>query len=195
MRDTWWYELDAEDRVVDVGPGWDDFALDNQAPTATRDRVVGRPFYSHVEGSETRSLLKMVFDRTRALKKPVELPFRCDAPGVRRFMTFTSEVTHGGGLRITTRLLGEGKRDALRFLVGPGSRGREPIRVCSWCNRIAAEPGVWLEAESAAERMGLLLDPQVPVMTHGICPRCQRGVMGSLVASEPAEDRTRPASV
>ncbi len=182
----WWYELDADDTVVDVGPGWDEFALENDSPNATRDGVVGRPFYSFVAGSQTRALLKMIFDRARALKELVELPFRCDGPHVRRFMAFTAEVTHGGGIRVRTRLLGEGERESLPFLERAGVGSRQPIRVCSWCNRIAAGPGIWLEAETAAERLGLLLDPEPPKITHGICPGCQSGVMGGLSEAEIA---------
>lgn len=179
MAGQWWYALDAEDRVVDVSDGWDAFALENGSPGAVRDAVVGRPFYGFIAGSQTRSLLQMIFDRVRTLEQPIELPFRCDAPSVRRFMSFTAEVEAGGGLRVHTRILGTGARDALPYLEPGGASGRPAVRVCSWCNRIAVPDGRWLEAETAAEQLGLLLAP-LPPITHGICPRCQRGVMESM---------------
>ena len=186
MSGRWWYELDAEDRVADVGPGWDEFAHENTSPNAVRDVVVGRPFYSFVAGSQTRSLLEMIFERTRERSEPIEMTFRCDAPRVRRFMSFTSETTPDGGIRVHTRLLGAGERDALGFLRGPGVGSQEPVRVCSWCNRIAVESGRWLEAETGAERLGLLLRREVPPITHGICPGCKSGVMSQLSREDVA---------
>ena len=177
MAYEWWYEVDADNRVSEVGPGWDEFALANDSPGATRDRVIGRDLFGFLDGAETRALVRLILDRTREAGRCLELPFRCDGPGVRRFMVFTGEVRAGGGVRVHTRQLGEGEREALPFLERTG-RGREPIRMCSWCNRIAAADQ-WLEAESAADRLGLFLR-ELPRITHGICPGCETGVMSSL---------------
>lgn len=186
MAAEWWYELDREDRITAVGPAWDAFALENDTPSATRENVIGRDIYSCVDGSPTRSLLRVIFDRIRKTARPIELPFRCDAPGARRFMAFTGEPTPDGGLLIRTRLLAEAEREPLRFLRGPRDRSREPIRQCSWCNRIAAGPGRWLEAETAAEHLGLFLDATVPVISHGICAGCKTGVLGGLSEGDAA---------
>ncbi|MFO7892239.1 MAG: hypothetical protein R6U63_00780 [Longimicrobiales bacterium] len=182
----WWYALDADNRILDVGPGWDEFALENDAQGATRSHVVGRPLAEFVDGAQTRALLDTVLDRSREASEIMELPFRCDAPDVRRFMTWTGEPEADGTLVVRTRLLGEGERDALPFLERVGRRSRQPIRMCSWCNRIAAGPGLWLEADTAAERLGLFLDREVPEVTHGICPACHAGMTGELQGTDAA---------
>ena len=186
MTTEWWYELDGENRVVDVGPGWDEFALENDSPGATRDHVVGRPLADFIDGAQTRSLLETVLDRVRSSDAPVELPFRCDAPAVRRFMTLSGAPTENGGVRIRTRLLAEGQRDTVPLMERAGDRRRDRVRMCSWCNRIATGPDVWLEAETAAERLGLFLDREVPSVTHGICPRCLAGVNSGLPGNDGA---------
>ena len=172
---AWWYTLDAEDRVVGVSPGWDEFALDNDAPGATADNVVGRSFFDQVSGAETRQLLRTIFDRVRKANGPVELPFRCDAPRLRRFMTCSPERTEDGGLRVHTRLLAEGARTYFPVLEEADDGGRQPIRMCAWCQRIAVGPATWVEPETAAERLGLLAT-EVPAITHGICAQCEAGV-------------------
>ena len=186
MTAEWWYELDREDRITAVSPAWDEFAFENDTPSATAEHVIGRDIYSCVDGSPTRSLLQLIFDRIRSSGRAVELPFRCDAPEVRRFMTFTGEPTRDGGLLVRTRLLAEAERASLRFVGGESTGGRGPIRQCSWCNRFAVRPGHWVEAETAAEQLGLFLDGTVPVISHGLCPGCRTGVMGELSASDAA---------
>lgn len=171
----WWYRLDADDRVVDVSPGWDEFAMDNDSPEATAGNVMGRSFFDQISGPHMKQLLRTIFDRVRAVGGPVELPFRCDAPRIRRFMTCLPEPLDDGGLKVHTRLLAEGARGFFPVLEEAGARGRQPIRMCSWCLRIAVGPGAWVEPETAAERLGLLAG-DVPTISHGICGQCKAGV-------------------
>jgi hypothetical protein len=189
MDDTgqeWWYELDADDRLVAVGGEWDAFAQENGAPGAVRAQVTGRSFFAFVAGMETAHLLRRILQAVRAGTRTIEVPFRCDGPGVQRFMNFRGEPLRGGGVRVTTRLLRELPLDA-----APPAGAPDPdamIAMCSWCNRIRVHEGAWLEVAEAAAHLGLFLAPAPPAITHGLCGAC-------LEAMEPLlDDQRLPAA-
>jgi len=46
------------------------------------------------------------------------------------------------------------------------------IRLCSWCNAIDVA-GSWVELETAVEKLGLLLGPHYPQITHALCRKCE----------------------
>lgn len=54
--------------------------------------------------------------------------------------------------------------------------GGDPLLMCSWCKQLAVGDA-WVEAEEAVTRLGLFDDRHVPGLSHGICPRCRKGLM------------------
>ena len=182
MAQEWWYRLSPDDVVIGVGPGWDEFALQNDGDGAVSDRVVGRSLFDFIDGSSTRELLRSLLQRTRARERRTELSFHCDAPHARRSMSWSAEREPDGSLLVRTRILEEGPRDPVPFMDRTVPRSTEVIRMCSWCNRIAADPEGWVEPETAAARLGLFTEREVPDITHGICPSCTAAVTGEAEA-------------
>ncbi len=179
----WWYELDADDRVVAVGGEWDRFALENGAPGASAAAVVGRSLWDFVAGLETAHLLRRIIYSARISGRPMEAPFRCDGPRQERHMHFRAEAMDSGALRITTRLMREVPLDAPAPGGASAPRG-ELLRMCSWCNRIHVDDGPWMEPADAAARLGLFTGSAVPAITHGMCTGCAE-TMEPLLEDEP----------
>ncbi len=43
--------------------------------------------------------------------------------------------------------------------------------MCGWCDRFEVD-GEWVEVEEAARRLELFNRPELPALSHGICPDC-----------------------
>jgi hypothetical protein len=173
----WWYELDADDRVVAVCGEWDAFALENGADPAVAPAVLGRSLWEFIGGAETKHLLRRVLAGVRTTARPVEAPFRCDGPGLERYMEFRAEPRDGGRMRITTRLLREVPRAgcAQADTVDAAALG-EMITMCSWCNRIRTVDGIWVELADAVGHLGLFVADSLPPITHGMCTGCMEAM-------------------
>lgn len=171
----WWYEMDSEDVISAVSPGWDDFALANDGSAAVAASVVGRPLWEFVSGEETRALLAAVLHAARS-GSAVDVPMRCDAPGRERRLSFHASMGPGGRLRVETQLMGEVTREPV---ILEHTRGDGLLRMCSWCNSIRAGDG-WMEATAAVSTLGLFDLPETPRVSHGICEACSDAVLGQL---------------
>lgn len=55
--------------------------------------------------------------------------------------------------------------------------------MCGWCKRIPVK-GSWLEVEDAAAELKLHETYPLPSVTHGICERCETGVLRALDVAE-----------
>lgn len=179
---SWWYELDAHDRVAAVGGAWDPFARENGAPRATTGLVVGRALWEFVDGIETVHLLRRIIGGVRTSGAPVDVPFRCDGPGIERHMRFHAAALDGGSVRITTELLREAPASRAVPVAAPPVRGM--IAMCSWCSYIRMDDGGWLPVAEAAARLGLFSGDAMPAITHGMCARCLQAIE-PLVEEDP----------
>lgn len=179
------YRLDREDVLRSVSGSWDDFARENDAPHLSGVAVVGRSIWDFIAGEEVRHLSGLLFSAVREEERPVTVPFRCDAPGIRRWMTLTIEPVSasGGGLDITVRSVGEESRTPARVLDVHARRTGATLRVCAWCKRARLGEDDWSEIEEAVERYGLFGSEKVPTISHGICPECRERVEGEIAAS------------
>lgn len=183
------YELDGEDRILRVAGGWDAFARANDGQTLAGTAVLGHSFWAYISGFEIQAILKQLFVRVRASGRKWSFPFRCDAPGFRRFLIMELEPGADGHLSITNRLVKEEEREPVPLLDRRSQRSREQLRMCSWCNRFAMAG--WVFAEEVVVGLDLFSEPMVPAITHGICPACESRFAESLdragVAQKPGE--------
>jgi hypothetical protein len=147
------YELDREDRIRSINTAWSAFARENDAEDLI-DAILGTSIWDWIAGVEVRHLYSLLFSRVRKTHGPMRIPFRCDSPSVRRFMEL--EMWHS----------------AMVDCAAVHSSSAELLAICSWCKRVRADRGQWLEIEDAASRLDLLEDPP-PALTHTICPDCE----------------------
>jgi hypothetical protein len=159
--------LDGADRITAVDDAWLGFAAANDAPELTRQAVVGVPLY----------------ERARAGLGARAIPFRCDHPGGRRYMTMSVEPEPSDGLRLEYSIEREEPRPWAPLVDRRASRSEELLRVCSWCNRAAVD-GAWLELDELLRRSELFARRgPVPRLTHGLCQDCARKLRGDESAS------------
>lgn len=165
------YELDREDRIRSINTAWSAFARENDAEDLI-DAILGTSIWDWIAGVEVRHLYSLLFSRVRKTHGPMRIPFRCDSPSVRRFMELEIVALGDGGLRCSAQLKRAESRLPVRLLESRIARSEELLAICSWCKRVRADRGQWLEIEDAASRLDLLEDPP-PALTHTICPDCE----------------------
>ncbi len=165
------YAIDEHDHLVKVDEGYYSFAEENG--WAEAGTSLGRSLWDYVAGEEMRKLQRMLVRRVRDEAGDVELPFRCDGPEVRRRMDIRIVARPGGrAVLFSARLRSEEEREEPQPLLDPGApRSEEVLVMCGWCDRFEVG-GEWVEVEEAARRLDLFDRPELPSLSHGICPDC-----------------------
>lgn len=168
------YATDANGCLVSVDAAWCEFAQANGAPEyAVPDRLYGVPLLSFISDATTKHVYSALMLRVLEERQTVRVPFRCDAPPVRRWMELTMTVRQGGGIDFESRLLRAEPRDPpMAFDRSPRSEG-PLVRMCSWCKNVEVATGEWDTVEQAVRALALFGERAVPDITHGICPPCQ----------------------
>jgi hypothetical protein len=165
------YAIDERDRLIKVDPGYYRFAEENGWKEAGTS--LGRSLWDYVAGQEMKKLQRLLVRRIRDGVGGVELPFRCDGPGVRREMNIRIVARPGGRVVLfSARLRSEEAREFPQPLLDPEApRGRDIVEMCGWCDRFKVE-GEWVEVEEAARRLDLFNRSELPAISHDICPDC-----------------------
>jgi hypothetical protein len=74
------YRIDKRDIVISVSRNWESFARANGWNSdCSPENVVGHLLWDFIQDLEARHLYKEVFQRVRAGKPIVPIPFRCDS--------------------------------------------------------------------------------------------------------------------
>jgi hypothetical protein len=165
------YAIDENDRLVRVDRSFYRFAEENGWSGAGES--LGRTLWDYVAGQEPKKLQRILLRRVRDEVGDVELPFRCDGPGVRREMNLRIAARPGGRVVLfSARVRAQEARELPQRLLDPDApRGEETIQMCGWCDRFAVD-GEWLEVEEAAVRLDLFNRAEMPAISHDICPDC-----------------------
>jgi len=166
------YRVDAGDAIAWVGPGWLEFARDNDAPELEPSSLLGRPLRTWVAGSSVWQLYALLLQRVRLTGRAVTFAFRCDAPALRRFLTMTMTPLAEHGIEFDSVLTRAESRAPMPLLDRRLARSERFVTVCSWCKRVKVTEGDWREIETAVEPLRLFGTAGLPMLTHGICPSC-----------------------
>ncbi len=170
------YGIDAHDRLIDLGGGWDAFALENEAPELVSKHVLGLPLRRFISDRTTAQLTLDLLKRARG-GVTVEYPFRCDAPALRRFLRMTMTPREGGMVELSSCTEAVEPRAPVPLLVRSIPRTSELLKICAWCKKLPVA-GEWLEIEAAVEALKLFDLTRLPGLTHGICPPCEQKLVG-----------------
>lgn len=172
------YAIDEHDHLIKVDEGYYSFAEENGWEEATTS--LGRSLWDYVAGHKMVKLQRLLVRRIRDGVGDVELPFRCDGPGVRREMKIRIVARPGGRVVLfSARLRSEEARDLPQRLLDPATpRGEDVLEMCGWCDRFEVD-GEWVEVEEAARRLELFNRPELPVLSHGICPDCNEMLLAA----------------
>ena len=158
-----YYRVDRQNRIIDVGGDWDDFALSNSADECHSSYVVGDGLLSHVSGEATRMWLEALLQLTRWGDEPVTRHYRCDAPNIRRRFKLTTTKEEARTVLVQHDLLVE-TRMPVRVDIRTAMPGERTVGRCSICNSVQNGPG-WIDPFS------LSVDQEYSV-AHNVCPVC-----------------------
>jgi hypothetical protein len=124
------YVLDQQLTIQSVGPGWDEFALENGAPESLSPTPIGQPLMMFVTDATTIHLYELMFNRVAREKRPITLPIRCDAPDVRRFLNLTIASGVAGRFQITTSQVRSERRSMVDLLSPDAARHEGVLTMC-----------------------------------------------------------------
>ena len=171
------YVIDGEDHLVKVDDGFYRFAEENGWDGAGAS--LGRSLWDFVAGAELVKLQRMLVRRIRGEARSVELPFRCDGPGVRREMDLRIAANASGRLvAFSARPRREEAREPQPLLDAGAARGAGTLTMCGWCDRFLVD-GEWVEIEEAARRLELFRRAELPAISHGVCPACSEMLLAA----------------
>lgn len=174
------YEIGPDDRITRVDARFEAFARENDAPELARS-AVGTVLWEHVSGAGVTALYRQFFERVREDARTIHIPFRCDAPDLRRFMSLVMGPGSGAGeVSFEARLVRSETRERVALWDVDALRDEESLLpVCAWCKRVRVE-ATWIDAERAVTRLRLFERALVPGVTHGVCDECARRMDGLL---------------
>ena len=174
------YSLDANNVMVAVGLGWDEFATANGAPQLRSSSLIGKPVLNYFSDAATRRLYARLFDRARTSGNKISFDYRCDSPTLRRFMRLTIKpvkelvTVRCETLRKETRQASHFEWAGHQRAARSGAQGNQMVLpVCSLCSKVQVISGDWHEIESAVKHMSLDMDPRVPLLAPSLCPDCE----------------------
>lgn len=164
--------------MIKVDDGYYAFAEENGWEGA--DSSLGRSLWDFVAGAELEKLQRMLLRRVRGELGSVDLPFRCDGPGVRREMDIhIAAQASGRFILFSARLRAEEPRNEFQPLLATETpRSEETVTMCGWCDRFLVD-GRWVEVEEVVARLGLFKLPELPAINHGVCPDCTEMLMAA----------------
>lgn len=165
--------IDHLDRIVRVGPFWDQFLLDNDGGgECSSSEIQGKSVWEFVLGDPTRIWLNTLLSLARLRKSPVERPYRCDSPHVRRFMQMNIIPEETKLVRMEHILVREEQR-VVTVEIHLAPRVAENLyRRCSICCRVDFG-GTWTEPDNPPESWGDA--PLRPLQViYAVCEECQR---------------------
>lgn len=165
------YAIDDQDRIAHAGGRWDAFARENDSVHLLTERVVGTKLWDHVTGSEVRHLYRAMFAGLRNGAGPIDVPFRCDSPALRRYMCLRMRADRSGAITFTSTLLRTEPREPVALLGAHHTIGTSLLQMCSFCKRAMVDD-TWVEVETAVQRLELFEIDRMPRLTHGVCPDC-----------------------
>lgn len=166
------YWIDAQDRIIRVNDEWAKFSAENDGGSVgSAAGILGQTLWSFIEDQTLGNLYREMVLHARK-GHPISFSFRCDAPCFRRVFQMRISGGLGEEVEFASTLESEEARAAVSLLDCRQPRNEEFVRMCSWCQRVNAS-GRWMAVEVAVVMLGLMSDPTVPAITHGICEDCR----------------------
>ena len=167
------YLLNSEYQILSIADEFSEFRHTDNRPFCPGE-VWGREIWAHIQENSLASIFRGIF--TRARRRPVTLPFRCDS--IKSFYLWQVEAESAGeDLLVGFRQIAERKRSQL----DPGqtfNRLVTPLDFCGWCNRITETGGqpTWLHREGAEYLQGLRVISPGAVRVK-LCDQCTPALM------------------
>lgn len=179
------HRVDAADRLYFVNDAWLVFARENAATDLAPESVLGRPLWDFIAGNDAAHVFRVLLGEVRTLQRVVRLPFRCDAPAVRRDMELEIVPLPVGAVEFRSHLELQTVRAPVPLLDASVARARWHVPICSWCKGVEVSAGAWKGTEAAVEALGLFSSASMPRLMHTICPACTVAIRARSGADGP----------
>lgn len=164
------YVINEADDIVSVGPEWDRFAVENDAPRAMAKNVIGRKIWDFIDGFETSSYLNAIFYACRMDTESFDILYRCDAPEVQRLFRLSICPEEKGWLTLNHALVHNKKRlQANNVAIFTDHFDNTRCSVC--CSFLVGEN--WIDTFSH------LNDRYFP-KSYSVCPTCRENTRKKL---------------
>jgi predicted RNA-binding Zn-ribbon protein involved in translation (DUF1610 family) len=170
------YTIDASDTIVAVSGAWDEFACNNEGKATVAKQVIGQKLDRFIHGDDTLMFVRTMIMSARTLQRAVVRPYRCDSPGIKRYMEMTVQPHAMGMVEVTHRELRcESMAPKVRMIAAAPATGSTVIKRCSMCNRIRVQQH-WSEVDEALAAGQLAAnDLSTLRVVYGVCPDCLAG--------------------
>jgi len=174
------YTVDRNDVITAVNQEWRVFARENDGGDL-EGTVLGTWLWQHLAGMEVKHLYRVLVEKVRVTRRPVRVPFRCDAPELRRDMVLELEPLAEDAIRFSSWVVEERERPRVRLLeAGRPEDSGHTLFMCAWCKRIRTDEGTWVELEDALGEGDVFDQGPLPKITHAVCQDCQTLVLSQL---------------
>ena len=178
LQTTIQYRIDAENCLIYVNDRWDQFAEENDGRGLALVDVLGTSLFSYIADDTILQLYMQLVVLARQ-GRPATFNYRCDSPKARRRFEMNIHALDAGEVEFSSTLLENEPRAEVLLLDRRQPRNEQFLRVCSWCQRIRVGDA-WLSAEEAVEKLDLMEEATMPVLTHGICETCHDEMMATI---------------
>lgn len=176
MHEKTWeivYQIDQSDLLVSFNDQWNEFATNNDGTHLTGEKIAKFALWDFIHDAETRHLHEVLLKRARTQAKAIcNLPFRCDAPTLRRFMEMDITPLSDGYVEYRCRSLRTEPRERVVLTTADERDTGHFLRMCSWCKKIDVQNDTWREVEDAIKLLGLFSGATMPPISHTMCSVC-----------------------
>lgn len=160
------YFLNQERIIVSVGNNWDRFAHENGGEILTGDYVIGTSVWDYIKGDTTRMWFDTLLQFVSLRKELVERPYRCDSPGIKRFMNLRVSCEDSGLIKLDHIILKTEIQEKPVFFQYTSEIVNNVKFRCSICGRVSSK-GRWHDAASQ------LFDDWDGKVFYTVCDSCK----------------------
>jgi len=164
------YTLDHADRIISVGGPWDEFACNNGGERILASQIIGQSILTFISGDVTRMWLCAVLQHVRACNKPLDRPYRCDSPELKRFMQMRAVPEEKRVIRLEHRLISTEQRTVPVNIQHHRNKSTHARTRCSICGYIKTNDA-W--TEPTAEKYSSM---NTIYVKYSICEKCIRSM-------------------
>jgi hypothetical protein len=176
------YCVTQRDEIAWVSDSWLAFAVANEAPELTPERISNRSLWDFVADPTTAHLYEQILARVRR-NELVRFNFRCDSPSLRRLMEMKIRLRPDRLVEFATRVLRVEERSPVMLLSRSSPRSERRLGACGWCSRIKLDEERWVGAETVVRELRLFEQERLPQLAHGICVTCLAAIRRDLERS------------
>ncbi len=175
------YRINKNDLIVFVNDAWGSFALENDAPEITAEKILYRSLWDFIDDETTRQLYKGILHAVRG-GKFLQFNFNCDSASEIRLMEMTVSAEKDDGVQFQTRILQAKGRTEQKILNRNTQRTDELILICSWCKAIDIGNQEWKVLDEAISMLELFKQNKLPELSHGMCQSCYELIAKKMIA-------------